>query len=109
MYIFRVYNENSNPDNQNTSNLDSYVNNIICDDSDDPDDEFDLQMTTDEDNLGEDDGESRDMNESISMISVFDILEENELNFDTDTQYSWPKHHHCAAHTLNLIATKVKL
>lgn len=54
MYIFRVYNKNGNTDNQNISNLDSYVNNIIDDDSDDPDDdEFDLQMTNDEDNLRE--------------------------------------------------------
>ena len=81
--------------------MDSFVNNIINDTSDD---DFDLQITN-EDNLVEDDGE--DSNEALSVISVFDILEENDLNFYTDTQYNLPKHHHCAAHTLSLIATKV--
>lgn len=85
--------------------MNSYANNIIDDDFNN---KFELQVrtTNDEDNLQWDDDDHHH-NESISVISVFETLEENDLNFDTDVQYSLPKHHHCAAHSLNLIATKV--
>lgn len=69
MYNFRVYNKNYD---QNIFNLDSSVNNIIDDSSDD---EFELQVTNDENS-----------NVRISVIPVFDILEENDLSCDPDIQ-----------------------
>jgi hypothetical protein len=73
-----------------------------------------IEEEYDENKEDTDDDADSEKDVSFSSVSITQVLDNRELigectsNWDDCMVYNLPKHHRCASHTLNVIATAVR-